>query len=77
LYQKRLHNSRYRASPVVGDGKVYLTARDGTISVVKAGPRFELLAENKLPSDMTASPAVSNGRLYLRTFKTLYAVGTK
>ena len=55
---------------------VYLTARDGTVTVVKAGPKFEALAENKLPDEIAASPAVSGGRIYLRGFKTLYAIGT-
>lgn len=76
LYQQRLHSSRYRSSPVYGDGKLYLTARDGTVTVVKTGPKFERLAENKLPDEITASPAVANGRIYFRGFGALYAVGT-
>ena len=75
VYQQRLHGARYRASPVYADGKIYCTARDGTISVVKAGPRFELLAANKLPDQIAASPAVANGRIYLRGFEKLYAIG--
>jgi len=66
---------RYRASPVYADGKIYCTARDGTISVVKAGPKFQLLALNKLPDQLAASPAISNGRIYLRGFEALYAIG--
>jgi outer membrane protein assembly factor BamB len=73
-YAKALHRSLYRASPVYADGKVYVTARDGTFSVVKAGPKFELLAENELPEEFTASPAVSGGRIYLRGFRHLYAI---
>ena len=76
-YEKALRNFRHRASPVVADGKVYLTARDATVYVVKAGPTFELLATNKLPDEMTASPMVSGGRIYLRGFKNLYAIGMK
>jgi outer membrane protein assembly factor BamB len=74
LYQQRLHDSRYRASPVGADGKVYLTARDGTFHVVKAGPKYELLAENTLADEFTASPVIANGRIYLRGFKGLYAI---
>ena len=74
-YERQMHRGRYRASPVYADGKVYLTARDGTVSVVKAGPKFELLATNKLPDQISASPAVSNGRIYLRGFSALYAIG--
>ena len=40
----------------------------------KAGRKFELLATNELPDEFTASPAISNGRIYLRGFKNLYAV---
>ncbi len=74
-YSRRLHASRYRASPLYVDGKIILTARDGTFTVIKPGRTFELLATNKLPDEFTASPAVSGGRLYLRGFKTLYAIG--
>jgi outer membrane protein assembly factor BamB len=72
---ERLHAAFYRASPVYADGKVYLTARDGVVTVVKAGPKFEKLAENNLPDDITASPVISNGRIYIRGWKTLYAIG--
>jgi outer membrane protein assembly factor BamB len=81
-YQKPLHRALYRASPVYADGKVYFTARDGVITVVKAGPKFEQLGVNKLvdpvteqPETITASPVVSGGRIYLRGWETLYAIG--
>lgn len=75
VYEKLLKQERYRASPIYADGKIYTIGRDsGTISVVKAGPKFELLATNQFADDFTASPAVSNGRIYLRGFKSLYAI---
>jgi outer membrane protein assembly factor BamB len=77
LYRERTHEQRHRASPVYADGKIYLAARDGTVCVVKAGPHFELLAKNKLPDVTTASPAVSNGRIYLRGWDSLWAIGTQ
>ena len=46
LYLERTHTSQHRASPVYADGHIYLCARDGVTSVVKAGGRFELVAEN-------------------------------
>ena len=46
----------------------------GVVSVVKAGPNFELLAENYLPDEFAASPVVANGRIYLRGFGALYAI---
>jgi outer membrane protein assembly factor BamB len=74
LYYKKIHAARYRAAPVYADGKIYLTARDGMITVVKAGPNFERLAENQMPDEITASPAMSGGRIYIRGFKNLYAI---
>lgn len=76
-YQERLHSARYRASPVYADGKIYCVARDGTVCIVKAGPKFELLAKNKLPDEIAASPVIAHGRIYLRGFTTLYAIGAE
>lgn len=73
LYTERIHSAKYRASPVYADGKVYLTSRDGYVTTLKAGPKFEVLAENRLGDDVTASPAISNGRIYVRGFQALYA----
>jgi outer membrane protein assembly factor BamB len=70
----RTHVGRHRASPLYADGKVYLTARDGTITVIKPGKKFEVLATNQMGEDMSSSPIVSNGTMYLRTFDALYAV---
>jgi outer membrane protein assembly factor BamB len=75
FYSQPLHRARYRASPVYGAGKVYLTARDGTVTVVKAGPKFEELAVNHLDDQTAASPVIANGRIYLRGFEALYAIG--
>ena len=64
-----------KLAPVYADGKVYVTSRDGYVTVVKAGPKFEKLAENRMPDQISASPAISGGRIYLRGFETLYAIG--
>jgi outer membrane protein assembly factor BamB len=75
-YSQRLHPALYRASPVFADGKVYCAARDGIVSVVKAGRKFQLLAANSVGDrkELCASPAVSGGRIYLRYFDALYAI---
>jgi outer membrane protein assembly factor BamB len=73
-YYEHIHEARYRASPVYGDDKIYLAARDGMVTVVKAGPKFEVLATNQMPDEITASPAIANGRIYIRGFKALYAI---
>jgi outer membrane protein assembly factor BamB len=77
IYQKATHRHRHRASPVYADGRIYLTSRDGTISVVQAGREFKLLATNKLEDSIASSPAISNGRIYFRSYKALWAIGPK
>lgn len=77
LDYQRTHRMRHRASPVYGDGRIYLTARDGKTTVVKAGDKVEVIAENDLAEDISASPAISNGVIYLRTFKHLWAIKNK
>jgi outer membrane protein assembly factor BamB len=72
---QRLQPGTYSASPVVADGRVYVTNEDGMTSVYKAGPAFELLAENPVEDMALSSPAVSSGRLYLRTAHKLWALG--
>jgi outer membrane protein assembly factor BamB len=73
-YNERIHGDRYRASPVYADGKVYVLSRDGTALVVQAGPKYQPLATNNLEDNFTASPAIANGRIYLRGFNNLYAI---
>jgi outer membrane protein assembly factor BamB len=79
LYQERLAEGRtgFTASPVAADGKVYLTSEEGDVYVVKAGPTFELLAQNSLGEVALATPAVSEGALFFRTRGHLVAVGGK
>lgn len=75
LYYERIHNAEHRASPVYADGHIYISSRDGITTVIKAGPEFELVAENDIGNEpITASPAISNGRIYLRSFDALYAL---
>jgi outer membrane protein assembly factor BamB len=65
----------YKASPLAAAGRVYFVNLAGLCTVVAAAPKFEKLAENKLAADTIASPAVSDGRLYLRGRKVLYCLG--
>lgn len=63
------------ASPVGGDGKVYMTSETGEVFVLRAGRTPEILARNDLGERLIASPAISNGRLFLRSDRTLFAIG--
>lgn len=62
----------YYASPVAADGKVFLANTDGKVTVLKAGAQWEVLAVNDLSEEISATPALSNGRIYVRTRHTLY-----
>ncbi len=64
-------------SPVLADGKIYVTNEDGVTTVVAAGPKFEVLAENPLNDYCLSSPAISDGRIFIRTAQNLYAIGKK
>lgn len=77
FFSDRAHAQTYRASPVMVDGKLILTAKDGTFTVVKPGEMLDIVVKNKLSDQFTASPAISGGRLYLRGFAHLYAIGVK
>jgi len=68
------HRHIHRASPMYADGKVFLAARDGTITVVKAGKEFQILSQNPMGEKIAASPIVANGTLYLRTYDSLFAI---
>jgi len=74
---QRLRASTYSSSPTLADGKLYITDEDGVTSVVKAGPQFELLSENTLEGYTLSTPAVSDGQIFIRTDKFLYAIGKR
>lgn len=65
----------YKASPVAAEGRLYVVNTTGLTTVMAADDRFEKLAQNQLDDETIASPAISNGRIYLRGRKTLYAIG--
>lgn len=72
---ERITGGPYSASPLVGDGKVYVTNEECTTTVLAAGPEFKVLATNKLPGGYTLSSiAVSGCDLLIRSQKFLYCV---
>ncbi len=74
---QRIKAAIYSASPVLADGKLYVTSEDGLVTVVKAGPTFEVLAENDMKEYTLSSPAISDGQIFIRTAGALYAIGTR
>ena len=75
--RQRIQPGTYSASPVLADGKIYITNEGGLTTVFKAGPEFELLAQNPLDDYCLSSPAISDGQIFIRTTKYLYAIGER
>jgi outer membrane protein assembly factor BamB len=77
--QARLRSvsDKYYASPVASDGKIYFASESGVVAVLKAGGDQELLAANNLDEDIHATPAIADGRIYVRTVSYLYCFGEK
>jgi outer membrane protein assembly factor BamB len=66
----------FSSSPVIVDGKIYVTREDGTTFVVKQGPAFELLGKNELEGEsVVATPVFVDGRILIRTREHLYCIG--
>ena len=74
---QRIKPGTYSGSPVLADGKIYVTNEDGLTTVVKAGPAFEVLAENALNDYCLSSPAISDGQIFIRTAQNLYCIGKR
>jgi outer membrane protein assembly factor BamB len=66
--------AKFMASPVAFDGKIFLTSEDGDTFVLKAGPTFEVIRTNSLAEPIFASPAISQGRIFIRAEKNLYCI---
>jgi outer membrane protein assembly factor BamB len=77
VYQQRLRSATYSASPVLADGRMYVTSEEGVTVVAKVSPPFELIAENDLDDFTLSSPAISDGQIFIRTRSFLYAIGKK
>ena len=75
VYEQRLgSDAGIIASLVAADGKIYCPSENGTVYVIRAGPEFELLAENRMGQPCFASPALSAGVLFIRTTDELLAI---
>jgi outer membrane protein assembly factor BamB len=74
---QRLKPGTYSASPLLADGRIYITNEEGLTSVIRAGPQFEILAENALNDYCLSSPAVSDGQIFIRTTTHLWAIGKR
>jgi outer membrane protein assembly factor BamB len=79
IYRQRLPTigSGFSASPVASDGKIYLSNEDGEILVVAAGEKFNHVATNSMGELLMATPALSDGVMYVRSAESLFAIGRK
>jgi len=75
LKQGRTPNAleEYYASPVAGDGKIFVVSASGKVTVLKADAQWEIVATNDLDDEVWATPAIAGGSLYIRTRNALYA----
>ena len=74
-YRKRIGNEgTYLASPVSGDGKIYVAAENGHVVVLESGPDLKVLANNDMGEGIVGTPAIADGRLYVRTRTKLYCI---
>lgn len=65
----------FTASPVAFEGKILMTSEDGDTFIIKAGPKHEILGTNSVGEAVYASPAIADGRIFIRGEKNLYAIG--
>jgi outer membrane protein assembly factor BamB len=79
VYRQRLATvgSGFSASPIAADGKIYLTNEDGEVLVIAAGDKFNHIATNSMGELLMATPALSEGVMYVRSSQSLFAVGSK
>jgi len=79
LYRQRLPvvGSGFSASPVASDGKLYLSNEDGEMLVIAAGQKFTHVATNSMGELLMATPALSDGVMYVRSSASLFAIGRK
>jgi outer membrane protein assembly factor BamB len=79
IYRQRLPviGSGFSASPVAADGKIYMSNEDGEMLVVAAGQKFTHIATNSMGELLMATPALSEGVMYVRSSASLFAIGRK
>ena len=77
VWNERVGRGDFSSSPVCIDGKIYCSSRTGEFTVIKASPKYELLGRSQLGEATHATPAVSNGRMFLRGFEHLYCLQAK
>ncbi len=73
--QPEKNRSAFSSSPILADGKIYITREDGKTFVLAQGSEFKVLAANELDGFVVATPVFTNGRILIRTDTHLYCIG--
>ena len=76
VWQERL-DGNYSASPLLADGRIYITSEEGITTVLEPGPRYQEITQNTLGGKTMASIAVSQGNFFIRTGESLYCIGNQ
>lgn len=76
IWRERV-GGNYSGSPVCAGNHLYCIAEDGTVVVLAASEKYELVSRNPLGEDSRSTPAISGGRMYLRTYSHLVSIGGK
>ncbi len=76
IWQQRVAGP-FSASPIVADGKMYVTNEDGDVTVIELADKPKVLAVNRVDDTLLATPAIANGAIFLRSDKYLYCIGSK
>ena len=77
VWLERLPEAAFSASPILVDGKIYAPSEQGDVFVFAAEPTFKLLAQNNLGEGIKATPAVADGRMYIRGQDHLFCISAK
>lgn len=75
VYSQKMKNKHY-SSPVYANGMIYFNSGKGETTIIKAGRKLNIIAENKLPGEVFATPAILRDLILLRTDKSLYCIQT-
>jgi outer membrane protein assembly factor BamB len=75
-WKRRVKGKQFWASPIAGDGKLYVVSEDGLTTVILLGDKPQVLATNAIGDTIMATPAIANGCVYLRSDQHLYCIGS-
>jgi len=78
LFQERVggKGGSFSASPIAANGRLYLASEDGSVFVLKAGPKPELISENPMGEVLMATPALAKDMIVVRGMKNVYGIAT-